>query len=103
MVEGHCCGSSATIVAPCIDCLAVHVEHILGNLEVANTDIVGVAIVETAVSIEPGIAPAGIATNTMQVVPGTELTGFGTTLPTHAIELAILGTALVDHGIGPNN
>ena len=43
VVEGRCCSSSAPVVAPCIDCLVVSVEHIPGRLEVV---VVGTADID---------------------------------------------------------
>ena len=40
VVEGRYCNSYAPVVVPCIDCLAVPVEHISGNLKVADIDVV---------------------------------------------------------------
>ena len=51
VVRGRCCSFSTPVVAPCIHCLAVLVEHILGNMEATGGGTAGAAFetVEMAV------------------------------------------------------
>ena len=87
-VEEHYYNSFAPVVVPYISCLAVPVEHILGRLEAADTDIAG-AVVETTGMIVLSMPLAD--TDVEPVAPVIDLTALGIASTALNTELAALG------------